>query len=462
MKKKNAFTLIELLAVIVVLAIIALIATPIVMNTIKTAKKGAAERSADSYIKQVETVVATERLEGNILEGEYIIQSDGNLCPLSGCGENDKDKIIVEMEGNKPTGGTITINNGQVTTDSTMTIGEYDVSYDETTNKYVATKLETYSITYNLTNVSGDNSNGSSITTKDVKTLKFTSNKGYRLPESVTVTGATNVWDKTTGTLTLSKVTGDVTVTIVGEEMPPYKNGEVVYFNVTTGEKCLSSDYTETQSNTGVKEGCMKFYAFNDDGKDTVNLILDHNTTALVAWNSSRSSVNGPKEVLDKLKSDTSSWQGTITPANYTMDQTGKTSKAKYTIDYSSYKARLITADEVAQITGNTSWDEKTASNYYYLDSKTTTASTTCKSGDTSGCKYGWLYDRTYTGCTKYGCLNNSDQVTSGYWTASSDAFISYYAWHVRYGANVSSNVVSDSSEDGVRPVITISKSQLG
>ena len=112
MKRKNAFTLIELLAVIVVLAIIVLIATPIVMNTIKRSKKGAAERSADSYIKQVETVVATERLEGNILEGEYIIQPDGNLCPLSGCGEDDKDKIIVEMEGNKPTSGTITINNG--------------------------------------------------------------------------------------------------------------------------------------------------------------------------------------------------------------------------------------------------------------------------------------------------------------------------------------------------------------
>ena len=65
MRKKNAFTLIELLAVIVVLAIIALIATPIVMKTIKNAKKGAAERSADSYIKQVEVAVATERLSGN-------------------------------------------------------------------------------------------------------------------------------------------------------------------------------------------------------------------------------------------------------------------------------------------------------------------------------------------------------------------------------------------------------------
>ena len=65
--KRKGFTLIELLAVIVVLAIIALIATPIVMNTIKKSKKGAAERSADSFIKQVETVVETERISGNII-----------------------------------------------------------------------------------------------------------------------------------------------------------------------------------------------------------------------------------------------------------------------------------------------------------------------------------------------------------------------------------------------------------
>ena len=51
MKNKKGFTLIELLVVIVVLAIIALIATPIVMNTIKNAKKGSAERTADNYIK---------------------------------------------------------------------------------------------------------------------------------------------------------------------------------------------------------------------------------------------------------------------------------------------------------------------------------------------------------------------------------------------------------------------------
>ena len=458
--KRKGFTLIELLAVIVVLAIIALIATPIVMNTIKRSKKGAAERSADSYIKQVETVVATERLEGNILEGEYIVQSDGNLCPVSGCGENDKDKVVIEMNGNKPTSGTITIKNGQVTINSTMTIGEYDVSYDETTNKYVAIKLETYSITYNLTNVSGDNSNGSSITTKEVKTLKFTANKGYRLQESVIVTGATSVWDKATGTLILSKVTGDVNVTIVGEEIPLYKNGEVVYFNVTTGKKC--SDYTETQSNTGVKKGCMKFYAFNDDGKDTVNLILDHNTKATVKWTSSGSNASVPKEVLEQLKTDTSTWIGTITPENYSIDQSGQDSKAKYTVDYSSYKARLITAQEVAQITGNTTFDEKTATSEYYFDTNTSTQSATCKSGDISGCKYGWLYDRTRAECTKYGCLNNSEVYMNGYWTISPTANSSVGAWSVNFGGSLSFfRIDVGGGYLGLRPVITVLRSNL-
>ena len=478
--KKKGFTLIELLAVIVVLAIIALIATPIVMSVIKSAKKGAAERSADSYIGAVETVVATERLDGNILEGEYIIQSDGNLCPTSGCGNSDKDKIVIDVKGTKPSSGKITISNGSVDKKSSeMTIGDYDVSYDEENKKYEAVKLETYKITYKLTNVSG--SNITSITTKDVKTLKFIANSGYQLPESVAVSGATYTWNKETGTIALSKVTGNVTVTIVGEEVKAktYTNGEVVYFNVTTGSKCSSSDYTEAQSNTGVKEGCMKFYAFNDDGKDTVNLILDHNTTATVAWNKTdtndsgtKINAKGPKEVLDQLKTDTESWKGTKTPANYTMDQSARYSKAKYTIDYSSYKARLITANEIATITGNTSWDEKTASYEYYFDTNTNTESTTCKKGNTTGCKYGWLYDRTQRYCKTYGCLNNATSTKvdmSGYWTASSHGGNIYNAWLVDYiGGKI--NYRSVNTDDtgsvsvgtfGVRPVIEVLKSKL-
>ena len=142
MKKKNAFTLIELLAVIVVLAIIALIATPIVMNTIKNAKKGAAERTADNYIKQVETAVAEERLSKNeVLEGEYQITSDGNLCRDKSASCSDEEKIKIEMSGTKPTSGKIKITNGSVDqTSSSMTIGDYTVSYNSTKKTYEATE----------------------------------------------------------------------------------------------------------------------------------------------------------------------------------------------------------------------------------------------------------------------------------------------------------------------------------
>ena len=140
--KKKGFTLIELLAVIVVLAIIALIATPIVMNTIKKSQKGAAERSADNYIEAVETAVATAKLDSDgVPDGTYQIDGEGNLT-----GENlPNGKLTIEMSGNKPTEGTITIKNGQVTTDSKMIIGSYEVAYNPTNKKYEATEKDSSS-----------------------------------------------------------------------------------------------------------------------------------------------------------------------------------------------------------------------------------------------------------------------------------------------------------------------------
>ena len=134
LKNKYGFTLIELLAVIVVLAIIALIATPIVMNTIKNAKKGAAERTADNYIKQVETAVAEAKLENkSVPNGTYDIDGNGNL---TGAGLPD-GKLEINMSGNKPTSGTVTISNGGVLqAGTTMTVGDYDVIYKD--NKYTA------------------------------------------------------------------------------------------------------------------------------------------------------------------------------------------------------------------------------------------------------------------------------------------------------------------------------------
>ena len=207
----------------------------------------------------------------------------------------------------------------------------------------------------------------------------------------------------------------------------------------------------------------MKFYAFNDDGSETLNLLLDHNTTARIKWSSSGSTVSGPKEVIEQLKIDTDAWVGTITPENYSIVQSGQGGEVQYTVDYSSYKARLITSGEIAQITGNTTFDEKKSSGMIYFDTNTDTASDTCKSGNTSGCKYGWLYDRTSESCTDHGCLNNSDQSFMGYWTispsSSSQAYLVFYPGilHNLFGVGGSEG----STSAGVRPVITVLKSQL-
>ena len=254
-----------------------------------------------------------------------------------------------------------------------------------------------------------------------------------------------------------------------------YVDGTGIYYDVKKGKAC--SNYHEDNSLTGyngIYEGenstattenqnsCLKFYAFlYNEGDTEVNLLLDHNTTGKTYWtdSSTSSNANGPITVLSELKTATDSWAGTKTPANYTVIQEGY---GNYTIDYSDYKARLITADEIAQITGNTSFDESTTSysSWFYFDTNSQTSKDTCKNGDTTGCDYGWLYDRTYTSCKTYGCLNNADSGL-GYWTSTSAFGYSYGAWGVYFGGLLGYYFVDFDDYLSVRPVITVLKSNL-
>ena len=457
--KRKGFTLIELLAVIVILAIIALIATPKVLDIIDNSKEASIKISVKNYLNGVEQAISLEDLNGKVIKnGKYYIMNNGNICSNelvdNKCSETE---IKIDVKGNKPTSGIIFITDGTVIGDTTLIMSGYYIKYDEDKNEYLLSKIKLYDIEFKLTNINSDSKNEVQIKNIETKTLIFKAPEGYNLPYNITVIGAQYTWDKTTGTLILSKATDKVIITINGVEIKTFKNGEVVYFNVDTGTKC--SNYTETQSNTGVNSGCMKFYAFNDDGGDKVNLILDHNTTALIAWNSSGRNTSGPNEVLTQLKTDTYLWQGTETPSNYT--------NTDYTVDYNNYKARIITANEIAKITGNTEWDETTATDFYYFDSKTTTESSTCTEGrNTTGCQYGWLYDRTHISCTDYGCLNNADSTTTsymhGYWSVSSSAGDINYAWYVDLSGLIDNRfTVDDSDYHGVRPVIEVLKSKL-
>ena len=63
MKKKKAFTLIELIAVLVILAILALIVTPLVLNIIRKARISADKRSIDAYGRSIEYAIANYLLD---------------------------------------------------------------------------------------------------------------------------------------------------------------------------------------------------------------------------------------------------------------------------------------------------------------------------------------------------------------------------------------------------------------
>ena len=211
------------------------------------------------------------------------------------------------------------------------------------------------------------------------------------------------------------------------DEYKVYENGTAIYFNPETMTICNQS---EAVSKTGTKKGCMKWYTYNDEGKKatTVNMILDHNTTARVTYNSTNSN-SEMKEVKTALESDTNTWD-----------------KAS--------NARLITANEVAKITGNTSFDEKnaTSGNWFYLDNnnQTQVANSTNKS------KYAWLFDYTYS-CKEYGC-NIEDSSAYGYWTSTPVVGVTEYAWDV-YRRGRLGNDTTSNTYPGLRPVITISKS---
>ena len=164
-------------------------------------------------------------------------------------------------------------------------------------------------------------------------------------------------------------------------------------------------------------------------------------------------------------------------PENYEY----KGSEKEYTVYYNKeeykYKARLITAQEIAQITGADkepiNWQEHSSNSlYYYFDSLSTTNSETCKVGNISGCKYGWLYDRTATYCRSYGCLNSAVNTSSaisksGYWTSSATSYPGL-SWAVdfcgrmsRIGIDCSTGGSSTYCEYGIRPVIEVLKTDL-
>ena len=199
----------------------------------------------------------------------------------------------------------------------------------------------------------------------------------------------------------------------------------ILYIDPSDLTVSCDANSTITTTNTG----CKKFYIY-DDSNDTFTVIMDRNTTALVAWNSTESN-SEMKEVATALANDTAGWIGS---------------------------PRLITAEEIASIVDNSSWTNS-SSNYFYFGSKDTRGYPRQSDFEKAIQRsYHWLFDYT-NNCTNYGC-QTPDSSSSGYWTSTAVSGNRSSAWFVCSGGLNNGNVRGASSF-GVRPVLEIPKSLL-
>lgn len=137
-----------------------------------------------------------------------------------------------------------------VTWDAITNAESYDVYVD---GELYENTTGGYDITTTVTN--GTYSGDTTIT--DTATITIAADSGYKLPDTVTVTGASQTWNKETGALTLSNPTGNVTVSVVCVKsainnvtikalFPGASFGDV-YYKLNDGDQ-IQIPYTKTNS----------------------------------------------------------------------------------------------------------------------------------------------------------------------------------------------------------------------
>ncbi len=411
--KKKGFTLVELLAVIVILSLILVIAVPSVNKYIKQSKEKA-------YNTQISTIIEAVQAYASANSGllprkeEFVVKITLGQLKSSGLikkevknPNDDKyfdDALTIEI---KKKGETYTYD----IVESTITTRDGEKSPIINFN---GSPMVTYNLnaTYTELGASATDSDGNAISNIviDKSNLVMSAEGIYQVKYTATDTKGIS-----------STVYRNVYVS-----NNKYANGTAIYFNPNSNSVCSKEEAT---SNTSKSNGCMKWYAFNDEGNNTVNLLLDHNTTAKVAWASSGKNANGPVEVKTQLENDIASWNGAVKST-----------------------ARLIEASEIAKITGYPNWNN----NRYYFH----TNSNTEYKGAAGTNRYAWLFDNTRE-CTTYGC-NVADSSAGAYWTNTAysgnfnTAFTVYYIGILSHDNNV-----ANASGPGVRPVIEVSRDKL-
>ena len=255
MKKKKAFTLIELIAVLVILAILALIVTPLVMRIIKKSKVSADMRSIDAYGRSVEIGVASYLLDHQ----EFPTSFEDITVEYRGAQVVCSD-VAVNMDGS------IYINkcavNGEIVRDPKSPTGYYQFGRD--TGSYMFYHLE--NVADNSSQQSGNSgfSQGSNQVVTPGSLITYGGVSFYAIPSNVSGYTVLMKSQPLTYDEIVALNTGISVTNINGY-------GAIQYY---TGDNCNNNDST----------GCKKDYASSN-----VKIVID-------AWAMNHSSNLKPGE----------------------------------------------------------------------------------------------------------------------------------------------------------------------
>jgi len=404
MKNKKGFTLIELLAIIVILAIIAVITVPIILNIIENSKMGAATDSAYGFKDAVNKAYVT-KLSG---DSDYSIADDTYTV------EDLKTQIGLSLSGKEPGSNSwVTIEKNNVT--------EGCLQYDEFKVEFTDGKVS---------NTEKGECSGLVFDNEILNNIaSYFSNDIDR----------TVYFNPISGQLNCSDYHSD--------------NSKSGFNGIITGDNSTKTTNNQTS--------CLKWYKYSINKDGTVNMILDHNTVNGVYWNNDGtteygigSNTYGPVNLMQYLT--LSEWNGVPTRTDkYTAyaKQSDETLTEQFTdieghsLSYSGKKARLIIAQEVADIVGKT-WDERESSDFsgglcFYNDGPIWN----CSNDE----QYAWLTE------------NLDDDGGNMYWSSSPKINNEWNgnAWRISvnsiYAYMDEVGVYSTYIFAGVRPVISIS-----
>ncbi len=148
--KRNAFTLIELLAVIVILALIALIATPIILNIIDKVQGKSRMESANGVLHAAKYFYTESLLEESVVYPSNGLEfiCDGTVCEamIGMTVEEEGISLLTEepsrytlkISGKAPSSGSIIVTEEGVITPNNLAIDSHICNYNQEKNVFTS------------------------------------------------------------------------------------------------------------------------------------------------------------------------------------------------------------------------------------------------------------------------------------------------------------------------------------